>query len=602
MKITRFRIFRRPEPKPLGDGVTPEPAEVRLRTILLAVFLIVGPPILLALYLRSMYGGLMNTDALDFAQLGRNISAGRGFTTYLLRPLTIDETLSPIRQPDATHSPLYPFLLALAFGVAGARDIVVIAVSGLFYILTIPATYFLGLRMFNRTIGVFAALVYIFNALILEYAAAGLHVTLYIFLMTCALLVLYNLASYEIAHVGQPVVALPKTQLMALGGLASLLYLTEPVFAWVIPVFTVYTLWLCRSRWWRALGWFTLPIIILVVPWMIRNHVVSGNAVFALRGLEMVMNTETYERGLTYRYTIDEITPGLQMVYEVIFKLLRSAGQVIQTYPTITSSWLLAFFLPALLFRLTNTASAVVRSCMLACGLALMWGTILFAIDMMLFVALIPTALIFSLAYLVHLAGEAQLSRPSMGLVATLVTLVVLLPLVYDTQLSGSGKTGVQEADSARALAKITQQSDVCFSDSPWIVAWYADRAAIWLPRVDGNVAYYRKKFPRAQWLFLTEASRAYSEGWRSIYDGFHRWSVLYNRATESKRPVPQRPRITGKGHPLLEGLSGFTGIEPGVKGTPTAIIAAYVPDRTGFAWPVRVRRLVARDGPVTGS
>ena len=34
-----------------------------------------------------MFPGLINGDALDFAQLGRNMSAGRGFVTFILRPL-----------------------------------------------------------------------------------------------------------------------------------------------------------------------------------------------------------------------------------------------------------------------------------------------------------------------------------------------------------------------------------------------------------------------------------------------------------------------------------------------------------------------------------
>ena len=37
-----------------------------------------------------------------------------------------------IRQPDVTHGPLYPFVLALAMGALGAKDSVVAGVSGVF--------------------------------------------------------------------------------------------------------------------------------------------------------------------------------------------------------------------------------------------------------------------------------------------------------------------------------------------------------------------------------------------------------------------------------------------------------------------------------------
>ena len=61
----------------------------RTRTIVLALAALIGPPALLLLYYKLMFAGLVNSDALDFAQLGRNLSSGRGFVTYILRPLAL---------------------------------------------------------------------------------------------------------------------------------------------------------------------------------------------------------------------------------------------------------------------------------------------------------------------------------------------------------------------------------------------------------------------------------------------------------------------------------------------------------------------------------
>lgn len=585
MRVKKLRILRR-DTRPRGDGLTAEPAEVRLRTWLIAIFLLVGPPILLWLYCKTMFPGLTNTDALDFAQLGRNLSAGRGFVTYVIRPLAMSFGENPLKQPDVMHGPLYPFILALAFGVGGTNDHVVAMVSGLFYILTIPVLFVLGMRLFNRTVGMVTALVYVFNALILEYASSGLHVTLYIFLTTSLLLVLYNLATYEIAHIGQPVVALPRTQLVMVGLLTSLLYLTEPVFLWVLPVVLIYAVYLCRSRWIKAIGWCFLPVLVTAVPWMIRNGMVTGNPFFGLRGLELVMNTETYPRWETYRMMPTEISQGISLVDEVLRKLARSVGEVLYTLPTINASYLLAFFLPALLFRLANPAANIVRGIIVAIGFALLWGTVIFQIDMPLFVALIPAAILFAIAFLVHLMAEAQLSRPTVALVSTIGVLVIALPLVYDTQLRVQKVEALGSVGVARALSDMTRRQDVCLSDHPWVVAWYADRPAIWIPKTDGNVMEFRKQFASARWLFLTESSREYSAEWRTIYDVFLRWNVVYNRAKESKRQPPTSIRINGKGHPLLEGLQGFTSVEPRVKGEPKAVIATVtnVTPRTGAA------------------
>ena len=57
----------------------PVPNEVRFRNWVLTLALILGPPALLYLHYRLMFPGLTNADAMDFAQIGRNLHEGRGF-------------------------------------------------------------------------------------------------------------------------------------------------------------------------------------------------------------------------------------------------------------------------------------------------------------------------------------------------------------------------------------------------------------------------------------------------------------------------------------------------------------------------------------------
>ena len=62
-----------------------------------------------------------NPEAMDVAQLGRNISKGHGYTTLFVRPLSISLTRdwradrSPLLKeghPDISNPPVYPLLLA----------------------------------------------------------------------------------------------------------------------------------------------------------------------------------------------------------------------------------------------------------------------------------------------------------------------------------------------------------------------------------------------------------------------------------------------------------------------------------------------------------
>src|SRR5437660_1081788 len=67
-------------------------------------------------YTASQFRGLNKREAMDMAQLAHNISRGKGFTTYVIRPLSLwhlktqtdghDPRL--MEHPDLYNPPLYP--------------------------------------------------------------------------------------------------------------------------------------------------------------------------------------------------------------------------------------------------------------------------------------------------------------------------------------------------------------------------------------------------------------------------------------------------------------------------------------------------------------
>ena len=582
VKPRGMKLFGQGKKTPPGrtSGLA-EPSEVRFRAWLQTLALALGPALLLFLYDKTMFPGLTNPDALDFAQLGRNLGAGRGFVTDILRPLALTHGADPLQQPDVTHGPLLPFLLGTAFNSFGAKDTVAAALSGVFYLLTVPVLYLLGTRVFNKTVGLVTAAIFVFNALLLEYAASGTQITLYIFLMTCLLLILHELsaATPEPGKAGR----LPRVMLLMAGALTGLLYLTDPIFCWVIPVVIGAVIVLYRPVWPQALALCLLPVLLLVGPWMYRNAALTGNPVFGLRGLELWMNTKGYYPGLIgYRMDTSDFVPGEGLFKAVVQKVLLGTGQVIQAFPQVTASWVLAFLLPSLLFRFADPAANSLRRIMMWCFLALFVGTLLFSIQMPLFVALIPTMLVFSVAYLLHLIEQANLGRGSALGVAALLAVAVVFPLVSDVALADRPQT-LKEAATARALGRMTQKGEVSFSDQPWIVAWYADRPSLWIPTEDTQVAKARQRFPSARWLFLTDQAANFSPEWQYVYSSFQQWGATYLQAKENGKPPPSRLVISGKGPTLFEALDGFMSVDPVKDGAPSAVIAA-VPLKDGAA------------------
>lgn len=566
-----------------ADGVTAEPSEVRFRNWVITLGLILVPIALLYVHYRLMFPGLTNPDALDFAQVGRNLHEGRGFVTYVLRPLALTHGSDALRQPDLVHGPLYPFVLAMAFGALGAKDNVVALVSGIFYLLMIPVVYQLGKRVFNREVGIAAALAVAFNSLILEYATSGLPITLYIFLFSSLLLVLFNLAAWRRKQEqpgAQPTNKLPKLQLVLAGLLTGALYLTDPIFAWIMPLVAVATLWMVPVRRGSAAAHLLMPLGLLVLPWMIRNGVMTGNPIFALRGMEVWMDTRTYPGNLAYRIEPGGVVPSGLLFQDVLRKLAVGFGTVIETLPQVSASWLLAFFIPSLLFRFNDSAATTLRNLLVTSFGLILLGTLLFGVEMPLFVSLMPAMLIFSIAFLMHLLRQAQVSRSGGMVVAGLAALVVAYPLVKTLALEPRVRP-LAEVAPAKALARVAQRDQVSLSDQPWLVAWHADRPSIWVPASDSQVKVVKERFPETRWLFLTPSARSLSPKWEYIYDQLQQWNALYVKARNEgkKEPPSLRFQVQGeKVHPLLEALDGFATVGMGDNAVPTAVVAGIPP------------------------
>lgn len=548
-------------------------SEARLRSLVLSLAVVAGPPLLLVCCYRLLFTGLVSAEALDFAQIGRNLSQGRGFTTGILRPLALAYGGDPLRQPDLFHAPLYPLLLAFAFGAFGAKDSVAAGVSGLFYLLTIPLIYQLGKRVFTPTIGLLTALTCLLNARLLEYATSGLPITLSVFLLTALFLALYEAAQAQ-GSLETPETALPKSKIVLCGLLTGLLYLTDSLFLWIAPVILIALLWLYPKNRTQAARWFLVPFVALALPWMIRNARLTGNPFFALRGLELWMNTpNAYPGSLAYRLMPDELIARPELFHDILFKILLGISQLVQSLPAVTANWALAFFLPSLFFRFTDRPANTLRNALLGCFAALSCGMLFFQVQMPLFIVLIPTALLFAFAYMLFLAQQAQMKRGAKALAAALVGFAVIYPLVSDVALIGS-KGEVKERSAAWELGKMSRPDEVVLTDQPAVVAWYAERPAVLAPATDARLKDVRQRFAQTRWLFVTPQAGSLSPEWQMLYSAFQQWNTAWVQARATNAPPPERLRIQGGEAPLLEALSGFVAVAPSGSAPPAAILA----------------------------
>jgi len=98
-------------------------AQARTAIWLWALFgvLLVGAGAGSALWMfRRQIGTLLDPDTVDFLQVAANVAAGKGLTTFVLRPIGLTPHFSVAPVPDLYHPPLPTILWGGGFRFVGA--------------------------------------------------------------------------------------------------------------------------------------------------------------------------------------------------------------------------------------------------------------------------------------------------------------------------------------------------------------------------------------------------------------------------------------------------------------------------------------------------
>jgi len=583
-------------PQPIGktekDAVTTAPVTRKpAKHWTTMLWLVLGSILLDFLYCRRTVSGLVNPDAMDFAQCAHNLVQGHGFVTQILPPLALTQNTHGLAQPDMVHGVLYPFVLALGFGMFGAKDAVVIAISGLFYVLTVPLIYLLGRRLFGAKVGWIAALIFLTNGTILEYAASGTHITLSLFLATGLFYALHVVAtaarSPEPANrstgksappTGVSTATVedlppPKSGFLLAGILTGLLYLTDPLFLWVAPLMLIMVFRMYPRRYLPVLLWFGAPLLALLLPCMARFGALTGNPFFGLRGAELWMGTDLHPGLIGYRIFAEHFYAETGTMLSVMRKLCLALIDAIALLPKMPGSWILLFIAPSLVYQYSNPSATRLRSILLWCLVTMLMGSLFFSPNPIRLMIVFPALLIFAVAFLLHTVEAARLKPEKQWAVGAVLGMALLSPLAGDV-IKTRYPVKTPEAAIARELARQMPAGDLCFSDQPWMMAWYGERASIWMPYEDQSIADLRKQFPQARWLFLTRQTPGLSSEWDETYRSLMAWNQQYRRAQGSEEPLPSKLRIPSSPIPLLKALEGFVTTPPFGEGAPTVIVA----------------------------
>ena len=470
--------------------------------------------------LFTLFKGLNSPQAMDQAQIAREIARGNGFTTKMIRPVAYYQAEKTEKRPvslvgfqDTYHSPLNPLLNAAVLKLVGAGDSdawqmaenelvypldrVIATVSTLFFLMAIGVNYLLISRIFDAKIAGVCAILMLFCETFWNYSLSGLPQMLMLLLFSCGIYFVYR--AVEAATEGR----IAMTPAVIAGVFFTLLALTHWMTVWIALGYIIFAAIAFRPR--GIVGISVLAILLLAaIGPVLRNQNITGSP-FGTAFLTLYNGLGNGSEDMVMRNIDLEATP---LVLEgLIAKILRTTLlQTTDIIPFLAGIIVAPLFFLSLLHPFKRTSIATFRWAILLMWITTTLGLAFFGITTepldpnQLHLLFAPIMTAYGLAFVSILWNRLDFvaSTPVLQNVHHIVIVgICALPLVLS--LPQRVRLGMQLRDLGGAphwppyyapalnsktsgiKAWVTKDQTV-FSDQPWAVAWYADRISIWLP------------------------------------------------------------------------------------------------------------------------
>ena len=467
-----------------------------------------------------LFRGLNSPQAMDQAQISREIARGNGFTTKMIRPVAYYQaqkaqtsSISFIGFQDTYHSPLNPLINAAVLKLIRADDPdawqmgenemvfpldrVIATVSTLFFLMAIGVNYLLISRIFDVKIAGVCAILMLFCETFWNYSLSGLPQMLMLLLFSCAIYFVYR--AVEAAAEGRT----SMTPAIIAGVFFTLLALTHWMTVWIALGYIIFAAIAFRPRGIIGLSVVVLLILAAVGP-ILRNQTITDSP-FGTAFLTLYGGLGSGSESAVMR-TIDLEAEPL-VLDGLILKILRTTLlQATDIIPFLGGIIVAPLFFIALLHPFKRAAIANFRWAILLMWASAALGLAFFGISKneldpnQLHLLFAPIMMAYGLAFISILWSRLDFvaTTPILRNVHHFVIIgICALPLILS--LPSKVKIGMHLKDrggvphwppyyapalnSKKAGLKgwITDKQ-ITFSDQPWAVAWYADRISVWLP------------------------------------------------------------------------------------------------------------------------
>jgi len=465
---------------------------------------ILGVLVIMLLYTVTQFKGLKEAEAMDYAQLGRNLMQTKSFITQCVRPASmwylIENTPQhdPMieRHPDILHPPVYPALLAAGFRAVNynfnadaasylypPEQWVVVPIGHLATLLTGLLVFLLGVRLFDRRIALISVSLFFLSNVVWADAVSGLGVSVATLFTTLAFY--FAILSGSSRKPDMPVTWARRFIFCILSALAcALAILTRYGTVVLVPAVLLYYVFSVPKRrfLWGML--FTLTVTLCVVPWLARNYHVSGGllglAPYTALADSSMFPGDLLERTLAPTFKLGEIVGALKAKWMSGFANLYK-----NTLPTLGDGILLGLFFATFFYRFVRNQVHLFRWCLLLAlvlllALAAFFGPATARLLHILWPVVILYGTVFFFMLLDRLDFELRLVN--MGVLIVFI-LLCALPLIFSLL---PPRVGIPYPPYfppyINHICKLLLPTEMICSDMPWATAWYGRRNSLLLP------------------------------------------------------------------------------------------------------------------------
>lgn len=505
------------------------------RTVLTLLFLAIA--VWLLTYWRT-FDGIVPYDAQDYAQMGRQIYRGRGFSTEQIWAPEIrllkERNLLLKDWPNLHRFPLPCISDALSFVVWGPNDFAVAFGSGIFFILAIPLVYLLGTRMFDRRTGLLSAGMVLASRELLRLSLTGMSEPSAAFLLLLLLFLLLRPDRLELDS-------------FWLGVVTGLAFLDRYNFALFIPFIAFYLFRATPSRKVLTVLKYCAGLGLVVSPWLVRNYLVAGNPFASSQWQRFILGgyTDAEAEGVAQPgglgllgVILHNPGPFLARWTHHLLLVWRTPGLQPEYYSL--GALVLAFFFPA------PPETSRLRTLLI-----LLFGIqfLVMSLGVMVpryFVFFVPIAFVFVARIVFTVLERIPWPRTVPGIVAGCLLLCFALPTVRALK-RGERRPSV-ETENVRACAPLLDKNWVVGSTSSVSIAWYVDRRAVRLPLSVQEFLEIGQSDLEIQAIFLAPQHtrrESYYQGWLTSRPLSERYQVAKTFSSGAKLLV-RRSRAPG--------------------------------------------------------